>query len=356
MRRQGKRWKTTIVASLVLMILFTSLSYAAGSKRIEKMLKAYYGTVQIIYNGENKTAQFDPFIVDGTTYVPLRTMSDIFNKNVAWDATTNTATVTDKPTESVEYWKNQIIVKDIEISNLKNKIDELEKENDDKDRGDKSLRDLEKDLQKEYGKYEGIKFDITLKGDSKDVDVRIEFDGRKYRDDWDDLSSRKITNFIEDICDDVLYEFSKADVEGYVRDTDDRKDVTTFYTKSSGKVVIDDDDRDRDRDRDISLRDLERDLYDDYYDYFNDIKLDIKLKGDSKDVKCTVDIDYYKYKKEWNKLTDKEIEKFMSKIYEDIEDEWRKADITIYVYDTDDKSYLSEYYKNSSGKTKFYRY
>ncbi|NMB26701.1 MAG: hypothetical protein GX987_01440 [Tissierellia bacterium] len=353
MQAQRKRWKTVIVASLMIILIFTSLSYATGGKRVKKILQAWYGTVNIIYNGQNMTAQFEPFIVDGTTYVPLRTMSTIFNKNVGWNATTNTATVTDKPTESFDYLRQQIIIKDAEISDLKKKIEDLEEELDGRKKGSGSIRDLEKDLQDEYGKYEKIDFDITLKGDRKDIDVKIEVDlGKsKYRDRWDDLSNRKIENYIEDICDDILYEFPDANIEGYIRDTDEREDLISFYTTSKGKVVIEDEDRDRD----TSLRDLEKDLDDTYYDYFRDITLEIKLKGDSRDVEYTVNIDYNKYKKEWDKLSDKDIKKLMSNIYDDIEYEWSKADITGYVYDKYGKGELAEYYRSSSGKESFYR-
>ncbi len=356
MLNKRKRWKTILGTSLAGILLASSLGYAttAGTK---KMQEAWYGTINIIYNGQDKTAEFEPFVVDGTSYVPLRTMSDIFNKNLDWNEYTNTATVSDKVTENVEFWKKQIIIKDIEISELERKVEKLEKEV--KDTSYISLRDMEIDLNKKYDRYERIDFEIFLKGDERNIDVRIETDLYDYRSRWDNLSNRDITNYIEDICDDILYEFPDANIDGYIRDTDDRKDLLTFYTTTRGRVVIDDDYRyydDYDDYYDLSLRDLERELEDGYYDYFKDITLDIRLKGDSKYATFIIDIDYDYYKRKWNDLSDSQIKRLMSNIYDDIEYEWGRAEIDGYVYDTYGRSDLATYYKTSGGSEKFDRY
>lgn len=366
MKNKFKKRRTTIVALLLIVFVFSSLSYAANNK---KVLEAWYGTTNILYNGKNVTKEFEPFIANGTTYVPMRTISTIFNKTVGWNEKTATATITDKnDVESVQF-QNTLLLKDIEISELKQKIEDLEKDlyGDGGSSSRKSIKNLEKDLRSDYDRYERIDFDISLRTSNKDkdIDVRIEVD--LDRDDyrWDDLSTRKKEDYVEDICNDILREYKDASITGYIRDTYDRKDLITFYTKSNGSVVVDfesnrgrdkDRDRDRDRDRDISIRDLERDLDDRYHDHFSDVPLDITISGNSKNIEYTVEVDYGRYKKEWKDLSDSKVERLMEDIYYDIDREYSKAEIEGYIYDTDGRKHLGRYYKNSKGKKTLNRY
>lgn len=358
MKSQKKRWKITLTASLLIVLLLTSLSYAAGNKKTKKMLEAWYGSINIIYNGQNVTTQFEPFVANNTSYVPLRTISTVFNKDVEWNTSTNTATITDKTDDSVIYLQNQLSMKDLEINTLKREVERLGNDDRGKNKNDKSLNSLEKDLNRSYDKHEKIDFEITLKGDSKKIDVRIDVDLSKDRSRWNDFSDKKREKFIQNICDDILHEFSNADIEGNIRDTDDRRDVLTFYTKSNGDVVLDDkyDKKDKNKNKNTSLKSLEKDLDKEYRNYFKDVPIEVELKGSTNDVKYTINVDYKEYKKEWKNLSDSEIKRLMSNIYDDIEDEWRKADIKGYAYDEYDKSDLAEYYKTSGGKDKFNRY
>lgn len=354
MKNNKKNFKTLLLVSLLVVFTFSSLGYAAA--RTKKVLEAWYGTINIVYNGENVTQQLEPFVANDTSYIPLRTIANIFDKDVQWNPKTFTATITDKFNANVGQLQNQVLIKDIEIAELKRKIENLEEELNDDKRGDKSISTLEKDLNYDYGRFESIDFDISLRSSNsdRDIDVRIEVDLSRDRTRWNRLSTRDKENLIKDISDDVHKEFSKADITGYIRDRDDRRDLLTFRTSSSGRVTIDyEDDRDS---RDTSLRSLERDLDGDYHNYFKDIPVDITLKGDSDDVTFYINLDYDKYKKDWNKLSDTNIKGLMSKIYNDIKSEWRRANVEGYAYDTDGKDYLAEYYETSSGSERFNRY
>lgn len=347
-----KKWTSIVVITLLTVLILSSFAYA---ERTKKVLEMWYNSMSIVYNGKDVTNDLKPFVdKHGNSYVPLRILSTYFDKDVKWNPTTYTATVTDKPLKNVSQLENQILIKDIEITRLENKIKDLEKELED---NEGSLDDLEDDLNDDYGRYERIDFDISLKEKRKDeIEVKIEIDLDRDKSRWNDLDDDDREEFIEDIVDDVLDEYRDAKVTGYIRDSDSRDDLYTFYTKSRGRVVIDHEKDRRDRDKSTKLSDLEDELDDDYYDYFRDITIDIELTGDSDDVTFFINVDYDKYKREWNKLYDSDIKKLMSKIYDDIEDEWRRADIEGYAYDTDDKSNLAKYYKTSSGSEKFSRW
>ncbi|MEW8973847.1 MAG: stalk domain-containing protein [Tissierellaceae bacterium] len=356
MQGKRKKWTGIVAASLLMVTVVSSFSYAARTKKVMDM---WYGSMNIIYNGKNVTNDLKPFVdKDGNSYVPLRILSTYFDKNVQWDAKTYTATVTDKAGSGVQQGEiaqlqNKILLKDIEITELKKKIENLEKELDEDSRDSKSIKTLEKDLNSDYDRYKSVDFDITLKSKNKDrdIEVRIEVDLSKDKSRWNDLSTRNIESYLEDICKDILKEFSKADITGYIRDKDARKDLITFSAKSNGRVSIDE----KGSSSDKSLRKLEEQLTSDYRKYLDGIKLDVELKGDSDDVDFYVNIDLYDYKKEWKDLANSDIKRLMSNIYDDIEYEWSRANIRGYVYDTYDDDKLAEYYKSGSKKEKFER-
>ncbi len=65
-------------------------------KQFEEMQEAQEANdgISIIINGEFQ--QVDNFIEEGTTYIPLRAMSEMFDKDVDWDSETRTVIITDQ--------------------------------------------------------------------------------------------------------------------------------------------------------------------------------------------------------------------------------------------------------------------
>ncbi len=67
-----------------------------------EQLEAYYSNIRICINGtqiQPKDANgntVEPFIVDGTTYLPVRAVGEALGKYVSWDGTTNTVYITDE--------------------------------------------------------------------------------------------------------------------------------------------------------------------------------------------------------------------------------------------------------------------
>ncbi len=65
-----------------------------------KKADLYYNDIKITVDGQEITPidangnSTEPFIIDGTTYLPVRAMANAFGKNVDWDAETNTVVIT----------------------------------------------------------------------------------------------------------------------------------------------------------------------------------------------------------------------------------------------------------------------
>ncbi len=336
-----------ILAVLLVIGCMVPAGFASGTK---KMLEAWYMNVKIISNGQQVYAEAgkEPVIVDGTTYVPVRMMANIFNKNIDWDPVNYIITVTDRPGQDVGYLNMQLIMKDNEIKYLEARIKELE------DKGSSyDIDDLEDDLNDYYDEYKNVDFDITLSESKSKITVIIEFSLKKDRTAWNKLTTKNIQSYLQDICDDILDEYPKASISGYFKDSSKTTSskMYSFTTTSKGKVSLDIDDDDDD---DVDLRDLEDDLNDMFYDYFKDFKVEIELKGDEDDITFNVYMDYDRYEDEWDDLKNRDIEYFMEDIYFEIEYEFEDADIIGYIYDWDGNTRLARL--DPSRSTEFTRY
>jgi hypothetical protein len=336
----------------VFIVIFTFLLSSVGfASDYYKQINAWFGDIKIVNNNQTVYPDTQPFIAEGTTYVSVRTMANLFNKEIGWNGDTRTITVTDKPDSEVLTLKQQLASKDFEISQLKAKVSALELHLGD-DSSTTDLDDLEDQLNDDYDEYRDIEFDITLSGDEDDITVKIDVDRDDFEDEWDDLTDSRKKTYLQDIVDDILDEYEDADIDGYIRDSSSSKTskLLTFDVSSSGNVrMYDDDDS-------TSISDLEDDLNDEYEDYFDDIELSIDLNGDSDNITYRVYIDYDEYEDEWDDLTDNKIRSFMSAIYGDIEYELDDPNIMGYVFDKNDNSSMARYTRLSDNTVSFSRY
>lgn len=323
-----------------------------------KTLKALFNGIKISYNGQIKTDEKEPFIVDNTTYVPLRMVAELVGKNVTWDGVNKQILITDNGPSSSDQAQQistltaQLAQKSLEIAQLKQEkaaLEEQIKTLQSKQASTSDLDELEEQLMEDYEEYEDIEFDIQLSGNEDKITVKIRVDLDDFYKEWNKLSEKDIKNYIEDICDDIWDAFKDAKITGYIYDTDAKEDVVEFKSNSKQKLEFD-------FLENTDLADLEDDLNYDYKNYFSDIRLTIELDGDNKDIVYEVRVDYKEYGEEWDDLSDSQIKKLMSNIYDDIEDEFPNADIEGYVYTTSSKTKLAQYWRTSSGSDRFERF
>ena len=57
-----------------------------GSQKID----AVYNNIKIVVDGKEVSTSTEPFIYNGTTYLPVRAIGEALGKDVSWDAETNT--------------------------------------------------------------------------------------------------------------------------------------------------------------------------------------------------------------------------------------------------------------------------
>lgn len=247
-----KKQYLAIASALILTttLIPTSSQAATGTKN----LQAKYNNIKVIYNGAAVPTTIEPFIVNGTTYIPLRMMADVFSKDVAWDGTKYTITVKDKANSQ---HANELAARDAQIRSLQNTIDSLNKEISDLKNGKKNnnnkksddiqdaLDDLEKDLNSEYDDYESLEWDISLSGDEDDIDVEIAIDLDDYKDEFEDLSQSDLENLVENIIKDIWddNDFEDADIKGEIVDSSDNDEELYDFDgeAKSGDITFDGD-------------------------------------------------------------------------------------------------------------------
>lgn len=98
--RLKKRWIVISLAALT--IGGTQVVGAAGSA-----LEAIAVKFQIVSGGQAVSLTQDPVVIDGSTYVPLRALSEVLGRQVEWDEWNQTIRLKASPTvEAVHQWKN----------------------------------------------------------------------------------------------------------------------------------------------------------------------------------------------------------------------------------------------------------
>ncbi len=86
-----KHLKGCIIGFIIAIILMNSpFAMAQGLKR---MIEVTFNSVNLRVNGQ--AVKGDTILYNGTTYVPLRAIGELLDKEIVWDGATNTANVND---------------------------------------------------------------------------------------------------------------------------------------------------------------------------------------------------------------------------------------------------------------------
>lgn len=234
-------------ASAALLVGAAVIPSGASAEVATKNLQAKYNNIKVLYNGYQVSTPIEPFIVNGTTYIPLRMMAGVFNKDVSWDGNTYTINVTDRPDASTQA---QLAAKDAEIKRLQDRIaslqstiEDLEEEIDDLENDDGDLDDWEDELNDEFEDYfDDIELKIKLDGDEDDIEVEVQVDLDDYEDEWDDLDEDDIEDLVIDLVEYIWDEFNdEAYVEGVIIDVADDDDLYDFEgDPDEGEILLDD--------------------------------------------------------------------------------------------------------------------
>jgi hypothetical protein len=108
MKHIQKLGYTALGAVLALAIVLGTPALAAS---VQKTLNVSYNDIKIVVDGVKITPKdangkvIEPFISDGTTYMPVRAVAEALGKPVSWDAATQTAYIGGLPSSEVKLSK-----------------------------------------------------------------------------------------------------------------------------------------------------------------------------------------------------------------------------------------------------------
>ena len=233
-----------VMAVLILSLALASSAFAADNY---KNLKAWFGDIKIFNNNTPVQLKDQPFIVDGTTYLPVRSVAEMLGKDITWNGTTRQIGINDKPGTSYSEMQNKFIVQEVKNIELEGKVKDLETKVKDLEAKLKAkeeskvstLSDLEKVLNKNHGTDNKISFDIKLYGNVDNIEVRIFVNKDRYNYGWDSFTSTQKERYLQDIVYDILKEFKNAKVSGYVEDGSTYGRLTSFTVSTRGIVSLD---------------------------------------------------------------------------------------------------------------------
>lgn len=294
-----------LIAAIMLLMVFSTTGFAAY---FTKTLQANYRNITVFVNGTQKNLNSEPFIVDGTTYIPLRDIAEIMGSAVSFNPATYRIDITDTGTGTgLQY---DLITKDARIAYLEKELAEKE------DYKTTDLRDLEDQLNDDYDEIGDVDIkDIKLDGDEDDIEVEIYINTSRssQSDAWDDLDDDDIEDFLQDIVDDIHKEFKDADITGFIEDEDNNRNLVEFEIDRRGNVELD-------TDKDLEdISDLEDALDKKFYKYEG---LEFSFDVDD-DRHANLEVNIEVKRGELTDLTNSEIKYYLEDVCEFIEDEYK---------------------------------
>ncbi|MCM3702994.1 stalk domain-containing protein [Paenibacillus macerans] len=337
-----------IVALSSVLISGTLLTNDVFAANATKTLKAVYSNIKLVYNGQtiSSSSGQEPFMVNGTTYVPIRMAGEALGKSLVWDGTNKIVNISDTSSSDaqvIEMLRNQITdlnnqlnsaktelttanstiaSKDSTITSLQSEINSLKKDN-----KSGSLSSLEDDLDDDHENDYDLDASFSLSGDKDDISVTIKVDEKT----WNNLSSSRQKTFLQDIADDIRREFKDAKIDGTVKNKNSSK-LTTFSVSRSGTLSIGSSSSNVPS-QSTMLSQLKRD-----YSTYRGIPLSIQLEVDKDREEVTVEV--YIVKRDWDDLSSSYQTKLLSNMLTDLDREYPDYDIEGYVYDDNTKSRL----------------
>lgn len=93
-----KKFQTTkgFLFGITTCLLVSNATVFANAESLTKQLTAYFNGIKLVVDGKKVVPQnakgdiIEPFVVDGTTYLPVRAVAEALGQTVSWDASTST--------------------------------------------------------------------------------------------------------------------------------------------------------------------------------------------------------------------------------------------------------------------------
>ena len=94
--------KSLVLVTCLVVLLGIVGSTTAVAETVAKSIQAYFG-VKIVAGGRTIITDKEPFIYNGSTYVPLRVVSEALGKAVSWDGENYQVIIADDPAKGIDH-------------------------------------------------------------------------------------------------------------------------------------------------------------------------------------------------------------------------------------------------------------
>ncbi|HYF82209.1 MAG TPA: stalk domain-containing protein [Clostridia bacterium] len=316
---------TIIILSCLLMFTFAD--------DITKVIQAAESNARIIYNDKEVSLGVKLFSIEGSNYLSVRALAVLFDKNIDWNQKEQKIIISDKPNTAMNSLKLELDTKNKSILELQDKLKKLE--TDIASSKKLNIRELQDELNNEYGEYAGVTYRVILSGNEDEIRVKIEVDLSKDKSAWSRLTGTKREELVKEVCGIIAGEYNFAKIKGYIKDIDVSKKLMTFQYTWQGELETS-------IYRNFStISTLEDRFNNDYDGYFNEIHFTFALSGNDNRMEYTIYIQKNRFEEKWDKLSDSTLKNFMKKLCSEINSEFKDCYIYGYVYDTDSSSELA---------------
>lgn len=353
---KNKKLMRKITIAFAGTLLLTTVVQATS---LTKKIDATFRGIKVYYNNQQKTMEQEPFIYNGSVYLPVRAVGELVDKQIDWMSATNSVMVSDKGTP-VGDLAVELTTKNFEISRLsaekqvlENKVKELEatikkveEKEKEKEKDTITSGDLKKTLsyiETVFDYKHSIDWDFKLTESNSRINIDISFDSRYDDKKWENLTLAQREGFFRDIAKEIRIDFRDTLINGSVTDKRTDKNIATFsYSKNNTFSYTDD--------SPASFTLLEKDLKRlvTTVDGTSIPVDDIILKGTEDNITFTVYIDLYNrtLQNTWAYgLEDnpREIRQVMEYIQEEILRDFRYASVQGFIEDIDSGSTLAKF-------------
>lgn len=249
--KMSKKYKRICLAFGLSTALFATVVNAAN---YTKTLNATYRNIGVTYNGVSKTLSAEPFLVDGSTYVPLRAVSEVMGADVNWNGSTNTVTITNNAGDTTSLQQQlasanyQVTTLQRELETVKAELDTYKNSNNSSNTGSTSGTDIttaeltatEKYLSDTYADYfDDVYFDFDLAKKGSRLQLTLSYSDSSDEKAFNKLRESKVTDMLQDICDDVSARHAEIDIQGTITYTKSSTDKASFsYANKTSRLKV----------------------------------------------------------------------------------------------------------------------
>lgn len=329
-------------------------------------IPATYRNIQVTYNGVTQPMAAEPFLVNGSTYVPLRAIGDIFGVDAKWEPTSNLVTLTGGAANSNEVAALQAQVNDLtaKLNAANTELAQL-KANANTSTGSTNtsgtnisnaqLKDTENYLNNTFCNELNSKIDmfykVSLSGSQ--INVTMSYENRSEDKIFKDLSKSKIESFMKRIGDNIAATHSDVVINGTIEYAKDSEERANFTRTKAGKYTYN-----HSFDND-SLAAAIEDETGNYFTFSGNGLTNCSMSTPNvtiREAKTAITVKLFvntnqSFREAWNKLDTNQrkssVRSQLQSIQDSITDLAKDYDVTIYVYSGSESSELA--YINKDG-------